>query len=45
VGQGTGRGLPISLGIVQGQGGSIDVDRQEGKGSTFTVWLPVGPQV
>ena len=43
-GQGTGLGLSVSLGIVQDHGGSIKVDTQEGKGTTFTVWLPVGPQ-
>jgi len=44
VGQGTGLGLPVSLGIVQDHGGSIDVDTCVGIGTTFTVWLPVGPQ-
>jgi two-component system, NtrC family, sensor kinase len=43
-GQGTGLGLSVSLGIVQDHGGSIKVDTQEGKGTTLTVWLPVGPQ-
>lgn len=45
VGQGTGLGLSVSLGIIQDHGGSIEVDSREGKGTTFTVWLPVGPQV
>jgi PAS domain S-box-containing protein len=40
VGQGTGLGLPMSLGIVQEHGGRISVESQVGQGSTFTVWLP-----
>lgn len=41
VGKGTGLGLSISYGIVQKHGGRIEVVSTEGKGTTFTVWLPV----
>lgn len=40
-GRSTGLGLSVSLGIVQDHGGSIEVESREGKGATFTVWLPV----
>jgi signal transduction histidine kinase/putative methionine-R-sulfoxide reductase with GAF domain len=41
IGQGTGLGLSVSLGIVQGHGGRITVESQVGQGSTFSVRLPV----
>ncbi len=40
VGQGTGLGLSVSLGIVQAHAGRITVESRAGQGSTFTVWLP-----
>lgn len=45
VGEGTGLGLSVSHGIVEGHGGSIRVQSKVGHGSTFTVWLPVEEQV
>ncbi len=40
VGKGTGLGLSISYGIVSSMGGSIEVDSDIGRGTTFTVSLP-----
>jgi two-component system NtrC family sensor kinase len=41
IGKGTGLGLSMCRDIVQDHGGRIDVDSQVGRGSTFTVQIPV----
>ncbi len=43
-GEGTGLGLPIARSIVTEHGGEIRVRTEVGKGTTFTVLLPVGAQ-
>ncbi len=39
--QGTGMGLSTSLGIITRHGGSIEVDSAKGKGTSFTIQLPL----
>jgi signal transduction histidine kinase/CheY-like chemotaxis protein len=41
VGEGTGLGLSLVHGIVADLGGAIDVRTTVGRGTTFTIWLPI----
>ena len=44
VGEGTGLGLSISHSIIQRHGGKIEVKSAPGKGTTFTICIPVNPK-
>ena len=39
-GKGTGLGLSIAYGIIQRHDGFMDVESEQGKGTTFTIFLP-----
>ena len=41
-GGGAGIGLPTALAIAQGHGGSIEVESEVGRGSTFHLVIPAG---
>jgi len=43
-GKGTGLGLSVVYGIVQQHGGWINVDSEEGKGTIFTIFIPVASE-
>jgi two-component system NtrC family sensor kinase len=46
-GKGVGLGLSVAYGIIQEHGGSIQVQSEEGRGTTFTIELPLktNPQI
>lgn len=45
VGQGTGLGLSLSYSIIKKHQGRIEVDSVVGKGTQFTIWLPISQPI
>ncbi|MGR3292556.1 MAG: PAS domain S-box protein [Candidatus Scalindua sp.] len=44
VGVGTGLGMSMAYSIITRHGGNIDIESEEGKGSTFTIRLPMSEE-
>lgn len=44
-GQRSGMGLSIAHGVIERHGGTIEVDSQEGEGTTFTIHLSLGSDI
>jgi PAS domain S-box-containing protein len=44
VGVGTGLGMSLAYSIITRHGGNIDIESEEGKGSTFTIRLPMSEE-
>jgi two-component system NtrC family sensor kinase len=42
--KGTGLGLSVSFGIIANHGGTIGVESKVGKGTTFTIFLPLNEE-
>jgi signal transduction histidine kinase len=42
---GTGLGVPVARQIVAGHGGELCYHSEPGRGTTFMVWLPLGPLI
>ncbi|MGE0812358.1 MAG: ATP-binding protein [Vicinamibacterales bacterium] len=44
VGQGSGQGLALARAVVERHGGAISVESAIGRGTTFTIRMPLGPE-
>jgi len=43
VGEGTGLGLPVVMGIVQNHDGGLDIESERGRGTAVRIFLPAAP--